>query len=173
MELKIFVNYNNKLALGLHRLKLVFTIKNKTLSLFRAFFPSWIFFNRFAYSPQLKYRYALVNKKMGEWITVQKPERRQWTSFLLNADGNYFLACHSLLEELLNEAHDLSDNNSISLSETVPYKLICHWIRLQILEAAIATPHSFQFKISVKMGATSQNQEEDALVSLAHPYKEC
>lgn len=133
------------------------TIENSTLNLFKFMFPSWKFFDESIDTPVLLYR--LIDQ--AEWkICVPLPKRR-WFHFLYNPEGNFYLAYHSHIQQLLGELNSFDDLLLKQFSETVSYKITENFVRFQ------NPKEDFQFKISaIKFNDNGQFEIlEDILIS--------
>jgi hypothetical protein len=136
--------------------------------LFRALLPSWIFFDRFGYSPKLLYRLKNHQKEFGEWIECPKTKKRNLLNFFINPDGNLYLAKQTLLETLINETQEISDKLSHNILESTTYKLICEWTRGLAKANDAENILSFQFKIVAQLDTERDNAEEDVFISIEH-----
>lgn len=143
-------------------------MKSMNAFLFRALLPSWIFFDRFGYSPRLLYRLKTKQRDFGEWIECPNTKKRTLLNFFFNPEGNLYLAKQSLLEMLINETQELSDKHEQEILNSTTYKLICEWVRRLAKANDVNNKHSFQFKIVAKLDTEADNVEEDAFISIEH-----
>ncbi|MBP7843304.1 MAG: hypothetical protein KA116_00685 [Proteobacteria bacterium] len=142
-------------------------MKSKIGFLFRALLPSWIFFDRFGYSPRLLYRLKTHQYEFGEWMECPKTKKRNLLNLFINPDGNLYLAKQTLLETLVNESQEISEKQSHNILNSSTYKLVCEWVR-GLAKANDTLKHSFQFKIIAKLDAETDNSEEDVFISIEH-----
>src|SRR4051812_5994815 len=78
------------------------TIAGKTIFMFRMFFPSWRFFDDIGHVPVLFYRKSTQGKEFEPWVECLNKPTRKWRTLLLNPQGNFLLACGSLLQRLVH-----------------------------------------------------------------------
>lgn len=125
---------------------------------FKPLFPSWKFFDESKDTPVLLYKY--LDESKDEWkIAVNIPDRR-WYNFLWNPQGNYYLAYHSHMQQLMG---DLSEFDEMKLDEFhhhISYKITANFIR------ALHLSRPYHFKVSsIKKNTVSFEIIEDILVS--------
>lgn len=129
----------------------------KFLFLFRAFFPSWKFFDDAGSLPKLSYQI----EGQSDWVEVSGKPRWRWFHLFINPVGNFNHALDSLIDQLLIEA--LSANPE-TLSESAPYRLVQNWARRQVRQSQSRdTATRFQFKISISLPTP-----DDVLISQWH-----
>lgn len=143
-------------------------VPGRTLSLFRALFPSWRFFEDTTEVPVLFYRVAASNEKFGQWRPGLKKPNRHWYSIFLNPEGNLFLAYVGLLEQLLHDAAEIPPEQAERLADSVSYQLTKNLVLQQILETHRSENLRFQFKICSLLQGASEDKLEDALISATH-----
>lgn len=147
---------------------------SRRLSLFRALFPSWRFFDRLEHVPKIFVRMHSGDGNWSEWTPLFQRWSRSVVNLFFNPQGNLEFAFHSLTEQLisdLNEA-DLTKKKEQDFSETVSCRLAERMVRLMVTERFSSqvdqgAKSEFQFKISV-IETTSQQAIGDVLLSV--PY---
>ncbi len=133
----------------------------RAVDLFRAFFPSWRFFDDFGEVPELVYRLISSDLTDDVWRPCFQRPSRNWHSLLVNPAGNAYLAQASVVQQLVNELPLINDTNPIE--ETVPYCLIKHWVAT-VVRAHSNAPHTaYQFKIIAR--SFEHPEGEDVLLS--------
>lgn len=120
-------------------------VPGKAVFLFRAFFPSWRFFDDLADVPQLEFRWSRVGEELGPWILAFEKPQFKFSSLLLNPGGNFVLANQSLLSQLLSDLSDLqggdgamlsSDRAQEKIEELTSYRLVKSQVQYQVLRGA-------------------------------------
>ena len=129
-------------------------IKSPTLNLFKSMFPSWKFFDESNDTPVLLYREA------DDWKICFSPPKLQWWHFFYNPAGNFYLAYHSHLQQVLGELTVASVEEATRFQDNLSYKMLEHFVRSK-------SPQSdFQFKISsIKKAPNGFAIIEDILIS--------
>ena len=96
-------------------------VRSQSLSLLRAVFPAWRFFEEIADVPALSHRLIGPDAAPGPWVnTLQAPVRTLGMLFL-NAAGNLYLAQQSLVEQL---AAQLEDEPERDPTQSTSYRLV-------------------------------------------------
>ena len=141
-------------------------VPGRILYLFRAFFPSWKFFDDYGDVPILFYRMSGSEKKFGDWVPCLARPKRRLRSFLVNPEGGFYLACTSLLEQVISELEEFEDGGVENFERTVSYQLIHNLVRFQIGQRPASGQSSFyQFKICSCLEELSKPIREDVLIS--------
>jgi hypothetical protein len=137
----------------------------KVIQLFRAFFPSWRFFEDFDEAPVLYYRLETGDGSYGTWERcLEKPKRRA-LDLVFNPHGNYVLAAGSLVQQLLSDIEQVEDSKPDEAEKLVSYQLTKNLVSYQIKKhQAHARAARFQFKISANT--------EDLLLSPSYALSE-
>jgi len=141
----------------------------RAIYLLRAFFPSWRFFEDLGEMPTLYYRLRNEGQELGHWkLGLEKPNRSAG-SFFLNPEGNYLLACGSLLQHLESELEETEENKTDHIEASVTYQLIRNLVLHQIEKSEKATGFKqYQFKITSALPGKIQDAQDsidDLLIS--------
>ena len=139
-------------------------IENTTFNLFKSMFPSWKFFDESVDTPVLLYRTKLATV-FSQWeICVPHPEKK-WFHLLYNPHGNFYLAYHSHIQQLLGDLTTFEDSKLESFHQHVSYKTTENFVRYTLMKKKCIS--LFQFKISsVKINDDGTlNIIEDVLIS--------
>lgn len=145
-------------------------MNRRVFQLFRAWLPSWRFFETLSEQPVLFYRIANSDSDDigGEWRPALKRSPRRWYSIALNGEGNLHLACYALLDQL---EEDLSELDAIQLeacSHLPSYQLVQNLICFLLRERnEMRSGCRYQFKIS-RIPARDANAFEEIFVSSIH-----
>lgn len=132
-------------------------IENPTFNLFKSMFPSWKFFDESVDTPVLLYRL----KDEEKWkVCVPHPKRR-WFNLFYNPEGNFYLAYHSHIQQLLGDLTYFDESKLDQFHEHISYKITENFVR------ALDLKSDFQFKISsIKLTGPSDFEIlEDILIS--------
>jgi hypothetical protein len=121
-------------------------IENKTLNFFKAFFPSWKFFDESVNTPVLLIR-TQYNETLSDWQVAYPPPKTKWFHFLLNPQGNFYLAFHSHIQQLLGELTLCDEEETKKFHTLVTYKTTVNFARFKVLQLTAEAKY-FQFKIS-------------------------
>lgn len=120
-------------------------VPGKAVFLFRAFFPSWRFFDDLADVPQLEFRWSRLGEELGPWVLAFEKPKFKFSSLVLNPRGNFALANQSLLSQLLSDLSDLqggdgtmlsSDRAQEKIEELTSYRLVKNHVQYQVLRGA-------------------------------------
>jgi hypothetical protein len=129
----------------------------------RALFPSWRFFDHLGHVPHLYYRLQTEEHTgFGNWELALKHKKRTFRCLFLNPHDNLQMAYQSLVEQLVSELQEPSENQSDILPGTVSYNLVQNFVRFQIMSHLNENRRDlkFQFKVVV--------DEDDLFISLIH-----
>jgi hypothetical protein len=142
-----------------------FSIPGKTIHLLRAFFPSWKLFEDSGQVPILFYRVSAIDENFHGWeVCLEKPPR-QFRGLFLNAQGNYLLACQSLLQQLISDLQEHEDQNAETFEQTVSYRLTRNLALHEILKHHPAEGIRYQFKLSTAVSTLPNTTVDDILIS--------
>ncbi|MCW8133848.1 MAG: hypothetical protein KIS92_26105 [Planctomycetota bacterium] len=145
------------------------------LQLFRAWIPSWRFFETLSEQPVLYYRTsAHAAGELGAWrVGLRRPPRR-WDALFQNAEGNLHLACYALLDQLEDDIQTAGARGPEALA-AVPaspsYRLVENLVRFLLRERnELPGGGRFQFKVCrlPADGAAGAEAPEDIVVSPVH-----
>lgn len=147
-------------------------MRRRFLQLFRAWIPSWRFFETLSEQPVLFYRVAPAEGgDLGAWrVAIQRP-RRSWYALALNGEGNLHLACYALLDQLEEDIGEIGEHDATQLdaiTQTPSYQLVQNLVCYLLRERN--EWHSgcrYQFKIG-RMPVDGAGACEDMLVSPLH-----
>lgn len=92
-------------------------VPGRAVHLFRAFFPSWRFFEDVGGTPRLDYRVHLSSGDLGPWTDALPPVPRGPAAVLVNPAGNLRFACGSLVDQLVADFEMLTDAEVADASE--------------------------------------------------------
>lgn len=123
-------------------------LRSRALFLFRAFFPSWRFFEDLGDAPNVFFRLHSENNEPGEWQPCLEKIPRRWFHLFFNPDGNRLLACSSAVQLLLADIEEADETDPGALETTVSYRVIQDLVRYRIRQMMPETPSVlFQFKV--------------------------
>jgi hypothetical protein len=143
-----------------------FHFSGKMIYLFRAFFPSWKFFEDIGEIPVLYYRVSDKEENDLDWQPCLLKSKRRISSLILNPSGNYLLACESLLQQFVNDVQDLEEEALTKIEDSISYKLIQNLVCFQVREHSKNHSHLFyQFKVSIISQELHRQSDEDLLIS--------
>ena len=121
----------------------------RVFQLFRAWIPSWRFFETHSEQPVLFYRFTSNdNNELGEWLPALTRPPRTWYSLALNGRGNLHLACYTLLDQLEDDLSELDATQLDSFSITPSYQLIQNLVCFLLRENnELKSESKYQFKV--------------------------
>jgi hypothetical protein len=125
---------------------------SRAFQLFRVLIPAWRFFDQKGDVPVLYYRTSVNGLDFSNWknALALRPQRNIRTLFV-NGEGNAFLACHTLIEQLVDDLYEEALPKD-SFQESVSFRLVENLVRNRILIQESARPGTselrFQFKIT-------------------------
>jgi len=123
-------------------------LEGRALFLFRAFFPSWRFFEDLGDAPTILFRTSVDDAEFGEWQPCLRKIRRRWYHLFLNPEGNRLLACSSAAQLLLADIEEADEADPGALENTVSYRVIRDWVRYRIHQMLPESASvSYQFKV--------------------------
>ena len=137
------------------------TLTSPYWDLFKSLFPSWKFFDESVDTPILIYKTPLD----PSWLIALKPPSRQWFHVMYNPEGNFYLAYHSHIQQLLGDLTSATDQQITNFSENVSYKITENFVRNVLSRKNYQG--SFEFKISSIKHTDENNFQvlEDILLS--------
>lgn len=157
-------------------------LPGRALSLLRALFPSWRFFEDLDLVPVLQFR---LDGESGPWRPCLASQKRSWSSLLVNARGNLRMACNSLVEQLVSDAQEVGDGDADSFGESVSYLLAVRLVRSRIREMRVSGDlrpsvegEGDRFQFRVRMARPGEGDTDEGamgsdngvvLVSRVHP----
>ena len=135
-------------------------LDNAFFELFKSLFPSWKFFDESIDTPVLLYRFVSQKGPANEWqIAVPVPPRR-WYNVLWNPEGNFYLAYHSHMQQLMNDLMTLEDEKMSSFHHHLSYQLTANFLKARHFN------RPYQFKVStIKKTEAGFEVLEDILLS--------
>ncbi len=111
------------------------------IKLFRAFFPSWRFFDGVVSSPELYYRVSQNGESFGDWILcIPKTKKRSFKNLFVNSRESFLFASHALLEYL-------KDDLEGEVDPTTSLELVQNLVRFRISEEGLEWK-KFQFEVA-------------------------
>lgn len=146
-------------------------MNGRVLQLFRAWIPSWRFFETLSDQPVLFYRFAAADgEEVGEWQQALKRPPRSWYSIAVNGEGNLHLACYTLLDQLEEDLGELDVSQMDLVPATPSYQLVKNLVCFLLRERnELQRGSRYQFKVS-RILARDANAVEDILVSPVHTF---
>lgn len=120
-------------------------VQSRWLQLLRFLLPSWRFFDELGQLPVLSMR-----EGEGPWRPVLPPMTRSVRRLVLNADGNFALACESLVQQLVA---DVVESDDVTALES--YRLVSNLVAMR------ATATRFQWRVELEEDGVRQ----EAIVS--------
>jgi hypothetical protein len=136
---------------------------SRSLSLFRALFPSWRFFDELGSVSRLYYRTGENADSLGSWRKCVVADKRTWSALFLNPAGNFHLAENTLIDQLSDELEAAQENGAPPIEASVSFRLVLNLVRRQIF-----SPLLFQFKITQLDQGESAAREADVLISAVY-----
>lgn len=148
-----------------------FYLPGRGARLFRTLLPTWRFFEDFGEVPLLFCRFRYLNENFQEWhLCLSKPQTK-WHHIFLNPQGNHYLACHSLLAQLLEELNDFDEKTLSEFNLTTSFLLTRNLVHHQIKNLHRDKDiFEFQFKICTVHPNTPQLKTEDVLISPVYEF---
>ena len=152
------------------------SVPGRWIFLFRAFFPSWQFFDGLGDVPFLEYRWGQVGGRMGYWKQAHSPLSRRWFNVLVHSQGNLALAYESLLAQFLSDLSERDSWDESAFSELASYGVLQNWVRRQIQtdagEGARETPMCYQFRLQTRSAQSGSfvSDGEEVWVSQVHRF---
>jgi len=132
----------------------------KFLSLIRAMFPRWSFFDRVAHNYELQFK---VQDALG-WESVSFSQRRRALGLFVNPVHNLALAEVNILEHFVSDIHEMQGAQGLVESQKVTrlatFKMLRSLLGLKLTAYDLA-PSSIQFKIV----AVSEAARDDIFIS--------
>lgn len=129
-------------------------IKSPLLNFFKPIFPSWKFFDESVDTPLLYYR-TINGQEVSGWIICVPHAPKKWFHIFINPTGNFYLAYHSHIQQLLGELDACNDDQITAFHKSVSYKMTENFVRFELQRKNYIG--NFQFKIS--------DQQDDILLS--------
>lgn len=129
-------------------------IESPLLNLFKPLFPSWKFFDESVDTPLLYYR-TIIGTEDSEWIICVPHAPKKWFHLFINPSGNFYLAYHSHIQQLLGELDACTDEQISTFHKSVSYQMTENFVRYELQRLKFVG--NFQFKISA--------HDEDILLS--------
>jgi len=144
-------------------------MNRRVFQLFRAWIPSWRFFETLSDQAVLYYRIADGEGELtNEWRKALARPPRRWYSIVLNGEGNRHLASYALLDQLEEDLGELDSTQLDSLAHLPSYKLVQNLVCFLMRERnEVRSGTRYQFKVS-RMLASNADAFEEILVSPVH-----
>ena len=144
----------------------VIVMNHRYLQLFRILIPSWRFFGGLSEQSILFYRVAVEGGELGAWRNALTRPPRKWYSLFLNAEGNLFLACYALLDQLEDDLSRIAAADSETCTELVSFQLTRNLVYFLLRERGeLRNGYRYQFKISRLLVDGSPSSFEDCFFS--------
>ena len=134
---------------------------HRAIILFRAFFPSWKFFDEISPSPHLFFRTSKLGEDWSDWRETPRVDRKK-NALFLNAEVNLKMSLDSVLERLISEIEEMNENEIDVLEKSVSFGLVKNAVK-SFIPLDLNAGTQFQFKICL-----SQKTVEDVLISPAY-----
>lgn len=106
---------------------------------FKSLFPSWKFFDESTDTPVLLYRFL---SSEDDWKIAVPVPKRKWSDFFWNPEGNFYLAYHSHMQQLMNDLTNLEEEKLQDFQHHLSYKLTANFLKIRDFS------RPYQFKIS-------------------------
>ena len=120
------------------------------MNLLKILIPSWRFFDRAGDLSQLYFKAHTGNGNYGFWQEVLIPPKRHLGNFVLNPQGNLYLASQALVERLVQEISE--DDQGVMTPEFIEhqsaFKLVKNLVEVSLKERN-SSFQRFQFMIKV------------------------
>lgn len=127
------------LAAGLGRRR---SVASPAISLLRALFPSWRFFE--APEGQVRLEVRTCTSSLGPYQpAIAAPERRA-RSVLYAPRGNMLLACHDLVDVLVDELAERGATSLAQAEQLVSYKLVQNLVQWRLRERGLRADYQFR-----------------------------
>lgn len=138
------------------------TVRGPAVHLFRAFFPSWRFFEDTGPAPRLMHRLIGPDGAAGPWLDTLPPVIRGPLALFYNPAGNLRLACGSLVDQLVAELATLDEaalarGDLRALDGLMPYRLVRRLVAERI---TAATTPAFQLRLVLDDPRCSPDERE-------------
>ncbi len=150
-------------------------VPGKAIFLFRAFFPSWRFFDKLGDVPLLEYRWGSDGGELGSWTSATVKQPRQLSHLIFNAHGNLLLAEQSLLQQLLSDLSELQDVETpgpqpVSVEQLTSFSLVQNLVLHRVCSASLpthpgASSLQYQFRLRTRFAGDESAEWEDVLMS--------
>ena len=154
-------------------------VPGRAVFLFRAFFPSWRFFDQLGDIPILEYRWANHSDHFGTWLRCIERSNLKAYSIAFNSIGNLEMAYQSLLQQFLSDLAELQEqlgpNQELSVAdklirELTSYRLVQNWVRHRAVSEASRSEIrteviQYQFRLRTQFAGVDAHSFEDVLIS--------
>jgi len=130
----------------------------KGIFLFRAFFPSWKFFEDFSDVPELYYRLGPSRDSLGHWQLCLPKSKRSLSTLFFNSEGNYLHACRNHLHHLITDINEVDEEKPDEFEKSVSFQLTKNLVLFEIKRSKQKGKH-FQFKVST-LGKSAERKGE-------------
>ncbi len=135
-------------------------IPGRAIYLFRAFFPSWRFYEDICEMPMLYYR---TLEPAGDWKLAWQKPLRSWSTIFVNPQVNYLFACQGLLNQVENDVNELGEGAHEEFSNSVSYRLLENLVRYSMRAEGDGAATRYQFKLMAAI--QGEDAFQDVLIS--------
>lgn len=145
------------------------------LFLFRAWLPSWKFFEESGETLTLFVRWGDSEEALQDWILAFQPLERKWSAFFINPEVNFRHLNETLLQQLKNESDQFLQTRDISEFEnSAPFKITKELAREQIEKMEpLQDKVFFQFKIAGLLPQQEPTEStDDVIISPLYTWQE-
>lgn len=139
--------------------------KERSLSIWRVFFPSWKFFDHPGAIPEVFIRMGERSDQLSDWRPAFRSEPRHWWNLFWNPRGTLRLLNSAAFDRLLQESQSYLKSPD-RFSESVSYQLCCA-ILAEEWRPSIRQGF-YQFKIVAALTENFEGELGDALISKIH-----
>ncbi len=142
------------------------TVRHRSVTLFRAFFPSWRLFEDVGPLPCLFHRSSPshVEDAWSEWQETLPHRPRGLCALLLDAEGNGRFASGSVVDQLVQSLDEASLDLD-AFEGSVPYQLVCALVRERVAELGPKGSRRCQFVVVTEAARSPDDVEECHLLS--------
>lgn len=137
---------------------------HRALRPLRSLFPSWRFFDAIEDTNVMYAREVPEHGAPGPWLPLVPPPRRSGLSLLYNPRGNLLLACHAVVDQLVDELEEAGELTAEQVEALVSYHLLGGIVRA----VGPAWPRYQLRLVSCAIGARGVVTEEELFVSRVH-----
>jgi hypothetical protein len=132
-------------------------ISNPSVTLLRSLFPSWRFFEAPEGQLLLLARRVSDDADPATFEPAIPTAPRNLTTLLFSPHGNLQLACHDLVDALVQELSERHSTRLEDAEQLVSYRLLQNMVQWQLRQCGTA-PSAYQLKL-VSQGSDGSQQE--------------
>ncbi len=126
------------------------------LTFFKPLFPSWKFFDESTDTPVLLYKHL----DESDWKIAMPVPPKRWYNVLWNPEGNFYLAYHSHMQQLMGDLTAFDENKLDEFHNQISYQITENFVKMLNLQKP------YHFKVSaIKKNESGFEIVEDILLS--------